>query len=198
MKQSLNFNWKFVSNFKDSYLIEDLKEYEIINIPHTIKEVPYNYFDEKEYQQIVTYEKRFDVDYDISNQIHILRFDAFMVKADIYLNDIYLGKFVSLYIPVEIDVTQYLKQKDNRLLVVLDSHEDKNYPPFGLVVDYLTFSGIYREVNLYSHPKTYLKDIFINGDMNGNINIKYQKVGNNDIDISHTLYPYPMNDNYLV
>lgn len=198
MKQSLNFNWRFISNFKDSYLKEDLKEYEIINIPHTIKEVPYNYFDEKEYQQIVTYEKRFDVSYDISNQIHILRFDAFMVKADIYLNDIYLGKFVSLYIPVEIEVTQYLKQKDNRLLVVLDSHEDKNYPPFGLVVDYLTFSGIYREVNLYSHPKTYLKDIFVNGDMNGNINIKYQKVGDNDIDISHTLYPYPMNDNYLV
>ena len=191
MKQPLNFSWKFTPNYQDSYLKDGLKEFELINIPHTVKEVPYNYFDEKDYQKISTYEKDFDVSYDISNQRHILRFEGFMLKADIYLNGVNLGRHISGYVPVEIDVTEVLKQKDNKLIVVLDSHEDKNYPPFGLVVDYLTFSGIYREVSLVSHPKTYIKDIFVHGDMNGNIHIQYEKVGDEDIEVTHTLFEYP-------
>lgn len=191
MKQSLNFSWHFLPRFEESFLTNELKEFEEINIPHSVKEVPYNYFDEKEYQIISTYEKKFDVDYDIKNQTHILRFEGYMLKAKIYLNGHDLGMHVSGYIPIEIDVSEYLKQKDNRLVVVLDSHEDKTYPPFGLVVDYLTFSGIYREVNLILHPKTYLKDIFVHGDMNGNVAIKYTKVGEKELKIKHELLTYP-------
>ena len=156
MKQPLNFSWRFSPSYQDEYLKNGLKEYEEINIPHTVKEVPYNYFDEKEYQKVSTYEKFFDVDYDINNQIHILRFEGFMLQADIYLNGEYLGHHVSGYVPVEIDVTKVLKQKDNHLIVVLDSREDKKYPPFGLVVDYLTFS---RSISLLSSKDIYRRYI---------------------------------------
>lgn len=191
MKQALNFAWRFTPDYKEEYLNSSLKKYTEVNIPHTAKEIPYNYFDEKEYQMVCTYEKTFDVEFDIKDRVVVLRFEGFMLKADIYLNDNYLGKYVSGYIPVEIDVSKYLKQKGNRLVVVLDTHEDKNYPPFGLVVDYLTFSGIYREVSLISHPKTYLKNIFVFGDMHGNTRIKYEKVGNKEATISHELLTYP-------
>ena len=187
MKQALNFNWQFIPDFKEEYLTKEFGGASLVNIPHTVKEVPYNYFDEKDYQIVSTYEKEFDVEDSISNKTVILRFDAFMLQADIYLNDKKLGHFVSGYIPVEIDVSEVIKQKGNRLVVVLDSKEDKNYPPFGLVVDYLTFSGIYREVSLITHPKTYLKDIFVHGDMDGNVRISYEKVGNSDISVTHQL-----------
>lgn len=193
MKQALNFSWKYLPFFDEKFLKEVLKDGEVINIPHTVKEVPYNYFDEKEYQKIVTYEKIFDVQEDIKNKTYILRFEAFMLKANIYLNGVHLGEYVSGYIPVEIDVSNYLKQKNNRLVVVLDSHEDKNYPPFGLVVDYLTFSGIYREVSLCSHPNTYLKDIFVFGDMDGNVHVRYDKIGEKEATIKHQLLTYPDN-----
>ena len=62
MKQALNFNWQFVSDYKDEYLNTFPNSRETINIPHCAKEVPYNYFDEKDYQFISTYQKDFDVE----------------------------------------------------------------------------------------------------------------------------------------
>ena len=178
MKQQLNFNWKFTDSFKEEYLKSLPKESEIVNIPHNVKDVPYNYFDEKIYQKVVTYEKIFDVDNDISNSVTILRFDAFMLKAKIYLNDHFYGEYVSGYIPVEIDVSEFIKQKNNRLVVVLESNEDKNYPPFGYAVDYLTFSGIYREVSIEVHPKTYIRDIYVFANSKGEMQIGFTKIGN--------------------
>lgn len=184
MKQSLSFAWNYADNFQKDYLKELPKNHHIIDVPHNIQDVPYNYFDEHIYQKVVTYEKYFDVDDNISNKVSLLRFEAFMLQADIYLNDVFLGHFVSGYLPVEIDVSSCVKQKGNRLLVILDSKEDNHIPPFGFAVDYLTFSGIYREVYLLTFPKTYIKDLYAYGDMQGNTYIHYEKIGEDDISLS--------------
>lgn len=188
MKQSLNFNWGYMPDFKEEYLYSLPYEKQKINIPHTQKEVPYNYFNEITYQLVSTYEKIFNVQNYKSDRRYYLRFDGFMLKAAIYLNGSKVGEYVSGYIPITIEVTNYVKERDNRLLVVLDSHEDNNYPPFGFAIDYVTYSGIYREVYLISEPKTHLKDIYVHGDIKGNITIDYEKVGEDDLEIEHELY----------
>ena len=188
MKQSLNFAWSFVDHFKDDYLKQLPKNIEVVDIPHSFNLVPYNYFDEKDYQKIATYEKIFDVEDSLENKVFILHFAGFMLLAKIYLNDKLLGTFVSGYVPVEIDVTDHLKQKGNRLVVILDSRENEKYPPFGYAVDYLTFSGIYREVSLFSHPKTYLKNVYVHGKMNGELALKYEVVGHSEYKITNTLF----------
>lgn len=188
MKQSLNFNWSFVDHFEESFLKELPREKKTINIPHNAVDVPYNYFDEHIYQDIFTYEKIFDVEEELENKVFILHFAGYMLLAKIYLNDKLLGTFVSGYVPVEIDVTNHLKQKGNRLVVVIDSRENEKIPPFGFAVDYLTFSGIYREVSLISHPKTYLNNLYVHGDMNGKIDIKYDVVGKNPVKVMHQLF----------
>lgn len=187
MKQSLNFNWKFSPTYKEDFL-KEMKEGETVNIPHSVKEIPYNYFSELAYQIVSTYEKYFDVDHYDKNKKYLLRFDGFMVKARIYLNGNNLGEFVSAYIPVEIDVTNFVKEKSNRLLVVLDGKEDEDVPPFGFAVDYLTFSGIYREVYLIEEPCTYLRNIFVNADIKGNVKVSYDIVGDSQISIEHHLF----------
>ena len=189
MKQSLCFSWKYLDHFEESFLSAFPKEAISIDIPHNIKDVPYNYFDEHDYQKVVTYEKVFDaLDKDINNKVAILRFEGFMLQADIYFNGHHFGHHISGYLPVELDVSEYIKEKDNRLVVVLDSKEDNNIPPFGYAVDYLTFSGIYREVYLYTHAKTYLKDIYAHADMEGNVHVLCNKVGDDDLDITYNLY----------
>ena len=187
MKQSLSFAWNYIDDYQEDYLKCLPKEHCAVDIPHSIKDVPYNYFDEHVYQKVVTYEKLFDVEDDVSNKTSLLRFEAFMLQADVYLNNQFLGHFVSGYLPVEIDVSQYIKQKGNRLFVILDSREDNKIPPFGFAVDYLTFSGIYREVYIVTLPKTYIKDLYAYGDMNGNTYIRYEKVGEEDISLSYEL-----------
>ena len=189
MKQSLNFNWSFINGFKNEYLSNlDKSLVEIVNIPHNPVTVPYNYFSEEIYQKVFTYEKCFDVDKYDSSKIYILKFDGFMFKGHIYLNGEDLGEHYSGYLPVKLDVTKFLKEKGNRLLVILDSKEDINYPPFGFALDYLTFSGIYREVSLESHLSTYLDNIYIHADINGNIKVLYDKIGNDEILVSHEIY----------
>ena len=118
MKQNLNFAWKYVDNYKLEYLSSFPIDCEIIDIPHNVKDLPYNYFDEKCYQRVVTYLKEFDMEEDVEGKITILRFEAFMVKAQIYLNDKLLGEFVSAYNPIEIDVSDAIKQKNNKLIII--------------------------------------------------------------------------------
>ena len=188
MKQSLNYSWNFIPSFSEEYITKLPSNVDKINIPHTVKEVPYNYFSTESYQFISTYEKFFDVDKYDSNRRYFLRFEGFMVKGRIYLNGHDLGEYVSIYIPVEIEITDYIKEKDNRLLVILDSHEDENYPPFGFALDYATFGGIYREVYLIDEPKTYLKNIYVHGDSKGLIDIRYEQIGEDKLDIRYELY----------
>ena len=186
MKQALNFQWSFIADYKDEFLNSLPKDSEIVDIPHSVKEIPYNYFNEEDYQLVSTYQKTFDVKEDIKNKVVKLVFDGYMLKAHIYLNGHDLGKHISGWVKVSLDVTEYIKQKDNILIVVLDSHENNNVPPFGYAVDYLTFSGIYREVNLEVHPKTYLENIFVRGNSKGHVKVTYDKIGG-DSKVSHKL-----------
>ena len=178
MKQSLNFGWSFT---------KDNKKQEV-NIPHNAVEVPYNYFSEKIYQGVFKYEKDFDVEGFNPQRVYVLDFEGFMFKAEISLNGNKLGTFTSGYLPVKIDVSKYIKEKGNHLEVLLDSKEDIDYPPFGFALDYLTFSGIYREVYLESHLKTYLSDIYAHGDMDGNLDILYEVNGEEEYKIEFAVF----------
>lgn len=179
MKQSLNFGWLFTSNTSKK---------EEVNIPHNAVEVPYNYFSEKSYQDVFTYEKDFDVEGFNANRVYILDFEGFMFKAEISLNGNKLGTFISGYLPVKIDVTKFIQAKGNHLVVILDSKEDQKYPPFGFALDYLTFSGIYREVYLESHLKTYITNIYAHGDMNGELDILFDINGEDEIKVEHAVF----------
>ena len=188
MKQPLNFGWSFIDDYKEEYLEKLPESKTTIDIPHSAIKVPYNYFNELDYQHLFTYEKVFDLEEQLHNRIHILHFAGLMVKAHIYLNGIDLGIHYSGYVPIDIDVTSAIKQKNNRLLVIVDGSEDENCPPFGYAVDYLTFAGIYREVEIISHLNTYIKDIYAHSDLEGNFEIKYEKVGNDEIKVKHSLF----------
>ena len=188
MKQSINFNWKFIPNYQDEYLKSLPKDAQKVDLPHNAVEVPYNYFDEKSYQIVSTYEKIFDVENYDEDRHYFIRFEAFMFKAHIYFNDVDLGEHVSGYIPVELEVSQYIKNKNNRLLVILDSKEDINYPPFGFALDYVTFSGIYREVYLVSEPEKYLQDIYVRGSINGDVEISHTSSDPSLTDIRYQIY----------
>ncbi len=185
MKQYINYHWSFKDDYKSSYLKNFPSDSVFVNIPHNPVNVPYNYFDDKDYQKTYSYEKVFDIDTDISSKSIILHFSGFMLQADIYLNNKNLGHYISGYNPVDIDVTDCVLQKGNRLVVILDSKEDPNIPPFGYAVDYLTFAGIYREVYLEITTKTYIEDIFVNANALGNIEVSYDTVGDDVISVEN-------------
>ena len=50
---------------------------------------------------------------------------------------------------------------DNLVAVRLDCTENPAIPPFGFVIDYLTYGGLYREVWLDVREQAYIEDIFV-------------------------------------
>ena len=59
----LNFEWKYSPVFSEEMTKAKFndKAFETVDIPHANKEIPYNYFDEKCYQFVSCYRKKFDL-----------------------------------------------------------------------------------------------------------------------------------------
>ena len=53
------------------------------------------------------------------------------------------------------------REGENLLTVQLDTREDPAIPPFGFVIDYLTYGGLYREVWLEAAAESRLTDLFV-------------------------------------
>lgn len=167
MNTPLNHNWSFVQGRLEAAIENPLKTAERVMVPHCVGLYPIQYLNEESYQREYTYQLVFDC-HDAS-PLKFLRFEGVMLQFEAYLNGKNLGHFISGYLPVEIDVTEAIKPKGNLLTVFVDGREDPEIPPFGKVVDYLTFAGIYREVNLISRPNAYIQDLFVEANGKGNL-----------------------------
>lgn len=172
MQQSLNHHWEFYPDFQETFLTKWPKDSQPVNLPHSAKTLPLNYFGEEDYQGTYSYRLAFDVENHKENVRYFLHFGGVMVQFDVYLNGENLGHFAKPYLPVEIEVSRNLKPKQNALIVVVYGREDPLVPPFGGAADYIGFAGIYREVFLLERPKAYLKTVHVFGKVNGEVNIK--------------------------
>ena len=161
-KYSLNFDWKYNPTFSAEMVNKDYDDskFQTVDIPHANKELPLNYFDEKSYQFISCYRKRFDVKKN-KNMRYILHFEGAAVYSRVYLNGEFIGEYKGAYNAFTFDITDKVKAKDNLLVVELDSTERNEIPPFGNVVDYLVYGGIYREVWLEEVADVYIDNAFV-------------------------------------
>lgn len=184
----MNFGWKFIAGFDEESLHKMPSSAETVDLPHAPVEEPTSYFNEASYQGLFTYEKTFDVPhFDEKTQTLRLLFEGVMLKVHAYLNGFDLGEKISGWVPVEFDITKQAKDKNNRLIVVVDSREDPSIPPFGKAVDYLTFAGIYRPVSLLLTPKSYIKTLHATATFAGHLSIEAEIEGPKDGVISYSL-----------
>lgn len=161
-KQYFNLNWYFKEGFnqKDIRNIE-LDKMERINIPHTVKTLPYNCFSHDSTCMYSTYVKRFNVNETELNSRTVLEFEGVMTYFNLYVNGKKAGSHAGGYSFSRIEISKFLKLGENTLVMMVDSHERNDIPPFGLVIDYLTFGGIYRDVYRYTLNNSFISDVFV-------------------------------------
>ncbi|MCR5041041.1 MAG: glycoside hydrolase family 2 protein, partial [Clostridia bacterium] len=161
----INFDWRFSEHFSPEQVSPDFddSDFAAVDIPHTVKEIPYNYFDEKDYQFVSCYRKRFTLPAEATDGAHkaIMRFEGAANYARVYINGEFCCEHKDGYTPFEADITDLITDGENVIAVELDSAERPDMPPFGNVVDYLVYGGIYREVSIKTVPLTYIDDIFV-------------------------------------
>ena len=61
-KQSLNLNWKFKAEFKPEFITrEEFEDFESVHVPHRVKEISYDCYDDKLCCFLSTYYRSFQL-----------------------------------------------------------------------------------------------------------------------------------------
>jgi len=132
-----------------------------VAIPHTNLRLPWHSFDEKSYEFVSIYRRRFRLPAEARGHRVFVDFEGVMTASTVWLNGVRLGEYKGGYTPFSFELTQDVKfDGDNVLAVEVDSSERPDIPPFGYEIDYLTFGGIYREVSLRVVSPTFIENIF--------------------------------------
>ena len=160
----LNDDWLFTEQFEDSLVAPEYPENTLqpVRLPHTCKETPFHYFDESLYQMVSGYRRHLLIPKDWQGKRILLTFEGAAHDSTVFCNGKKVGEHHCGYTAFTVDLTDnVLYGQDNLLCVRLDSRENLNVPPFGYVIDYMTYGGIYRDVRLEVKEKVSLSDIFV-------------------------------------
>ena len=157
MDIAFNNDWLFTENFDAGF-----DEAVSVRLPHTAKEIPYNYINCRDYQMVCGYRKIFTAPGDWQGKKLILRFDGAAHEATVFCNGERVGYHACGYTAFYVDITDFVRLGgDNVIDVRLDTRESLNIPPFGFVIDYLCYGGLYREVTLEVKDPEYIKEVLI-------------------------------------
>ena len=163
----INNGWEFTPDFSADFLSGGGTA-QTARLPHTCAVTPFHYFDESVYQMVCGYRKRLDLS-DAGGKRVFIRFGAAAHYAKIYLDGVFIGEHFGGYTAFELEL-----HSDNPkplLCVELDTRESLNIPPFGHVIDYMTYGGLYREVQLEYRSESYISDLFPKPSIPKNIRV---------------------------
>lgn len=143
----LNDGWLYLPSYQDGMERANADEagFSPVRLPHANVELPFNYFNEKEFQFISCYRRHIRIAPRAGRRV-FLHFEGVMAAAKVFFNGAFLTEHLGGYTPFSCELTGLVTGGEDVLAVVVDSRERDDIPPFGYVIDYLTFGGIYREV----------------------------------------------------
>jgi beta-galactosidase len=159
----LNRNWRYSRTVVEGAHMRDFDDsgYERVVIPHTNVRLPWHSFDEKSYEFVSSYRRRFKLPPEARGRRVFMDFEGVMTASTVWINGQRLGEYKGGYTPFSFDLTPHIDfDGENVLAVDVDSRERPDIPPFGYQIDYLTFGGIYREVSLRIVPATFIENVF--------------------------------------
>ena len=159
----MNRNWRYSRTLVEGGHAKDFDDsaFERVVIPHTNVRLPWHGFDEKNYEFVSLYRRRFKLPPEAHGKRVFVDFEGAMTASTVWINGQRLGEYKGGYTPFSFDLTPHLDfDGDNTLAVDVDSTERADIPPFGYEIDYLTFGGIYREVWLRIVPASFIENIF--------------------------------------
>ncbi|HTQ60312.1 MAG TPA: glycoside hydrolase family 2 TIM barrel-domain containing protein [Candidatus Solibacter sp.] len=159
----INRNWRYNRSFVQGAHGKEFDDsaFERVVIPHTNIRLPWHSFDDKDYEFVSIYRRKFRLPAAARGKLVFIDFEGAMTASTVWINGVSLGEYKGGYTPFSFDLTPHIDfDGENVLAVDLDSTERSDIPPFGYQIDYMTFGGIYREVWLRVVPRTFIENIF--------------------------------------
>ncbi|MCR5763638.1 MAG: glycoside hydrolase family 2 protein [Treponema sp.] len=171
MENKLYFNdgWLFAPEFSKEMVEPSYKgSFETIRLPHTVAVTPFNNFSVSRYEKVSLYRKEFITDPSWNGKKVLITFEGAAHQSEVFINGTSVCVHPCGYTAFTVDITDYLKpsSEKNVLAVKLDSRESVDQPPFGFVIDYMTYGGIYRDVYIEIKNPVYIEDVFVKTNKN--------------------------------
>jgi len=161
----LNRNWEFTETTDTKTADAMTANVKTVDIPHTFMETGYHYFDESCYQMEACYRKTFTAEAAWEGKEVLLTIDGAAHYAEVYCNGRKAASHGNGYTAFTVNLSPYLNTGGENLLEIkVDSRETLNIPPFGKVIDYMTYGGIYRNIYLTVKEKEFIEDLFVRTD----------------------------------
>jgi beta-glucuronidase len=126
-------------------------------------DVPGDWNSQKEkllfYEGTIWYKKSFDYERKPGMRVFVY-FGAANYHSIVYLNGQKLGEHVGGYTPFNFEITRFVREKDNFLIVKVDNRRRRDGVP-ALNFDWWNYGGLTRRVELVEVPQTFIRDYFI-------------------------------------
>ncbi|MFI3306723.1 MAG: glycoside hydrolase family 2 TIM barrel-domain containing protein [Rikenellaceae bacterium] len=160
-----NDGWKFhraITNAADPSMYAKAQKrlpvkWKTVSLPHTANVESFTVHNQ--WQGECIYTKSFDVKDLESTRRYFLEFEGAMGMTDVYLNGELLKHNESSYLPFVVELSGNLKASKNLLEVKIDNRDNPVTGPKPLqILDFCTYSGLYRNVWFYSEGETYISN----------------------------------------
>ena len=191
LKQNLNGKWKFsfAKNqdlrekdfFKEDFDYSNFGEIEVPGhiemqgfdqIQYTNILYPWDGREElrpphisKEHNPVGSYIKEFELDEKLKNKRTFLSFQGVETAFYAWINGKFLGYSEDSFTPSEFEVTEFLKAGKNKIAVEVYKRSSASWLEDQ---DFWRFSGIFRDVFLYSVPDIHIRDLFLKSNLDKN------------------------------
>src|SRR6185437_17003421 len=127
-------NWRYHPHWTDGAEAADFNdsEFQPIIIPHTNILLPWHSFDDKDYEFVSTYRRRFKYPNGAQGKHVFVDFEGVMTASTVWINGVRLGEYKGGYTPFSFELTPHVDfDKENVLAIAVDSTERADIPPFG-------------------------------------------------------------------
>ena len=161
MRISLCNDWEYTPEWNASFAAGE-GEGERVRLPHTSGEVPLHYALPEHYAKICGYRRKLAIPAEYGGKRLFLQFDGAGHIATVYLNGEELICHRCGYTAFRVEITGRVHPGGEDLLTVcVDATENGAIPPFGHVIDYLTYGGLYREAWLDVRGQSCIQDLYV-------------------------------------
>ena len=172
---NLNGIWNFKTVSDDYVPAEKAEGTSLMAVPASYNDIVTSK-EIKDYVGKVLYETEFSLPIREGKKYHLRIGDA-SHKCDVYLNGKLVAHGINGYLPIDTELCDL--KEINRLSVVIDNRLTFQTLPVGRIVngkqiinhDFYNFTGIHRDVLVYSTPEKYIHDIEIKTVVGGDYSV---------------------------
>ena len=153
--------WEFTRTWSNAFRFGE-GEGEPVRLPHSPNCIPQHCAGPEDYEGVYGYRRTLALDGTLKEKRIFLQFDGAAHIATVFVNGKELQTHRTGYTAFRVEITDDVRLDGTDLVAVrLDATENPEIPPFGYVIDYLTYAGLYRDVWLDVRNPVCAANVFV-------------------------------------